>query len=100
MANVLKSNTWFIDTASATPIKGASGTQVLVSALEFSGYAASTDKAVVKGNDGKGGTPYIITTLQGNTTLSPISTNFGKPVWMMDLAVTTLSSGQVTVYVA
>lgn len=96
MANNIATNTWHVDTASANPVKSGDG-PVYVSALEFSGYASPTDEAIIKGTDAAGNT-FTITTLQGHSDLAPVSTNFGKGVWMRKLAVTTLTAGQVTVY--
>lgn len=99
MANNIATSTWHLDTASASPIKTDGSGRVFVSALEFSGYAAGTDKAIFKATDAAGN-QFIVTTLQGGTDLKPVSTNFGKPVWMMGLALTTLTSGIATVYVS
>lgn len=106
MANNLATNTWKIDTPSATPVSLMPTNTILgtnpqgpiyVSALEFSGYASATDEAVVTATDSAGNT-FNVATMVGHADLSLVSTNFGKPVWIRNLAVPTLTSGQVTVY--
>lgn len=99
MANNIATSTWKLDTASASNIKSDGSGRVLVSALEFSGYGAETDRAIFSATDAAGNT-FVVTVLQGNASLSPVSTNFGKSVWMMGLKLTTLTSGQATVYVS
>lgn len=96
MANNIATNVWRIDTASASPVKTGGG-PVYVSAIEFSGYAAPTDEAVVTATDAAGNT-FIVTTFQGSGDDHPISTNFGKSVWIRNLAVPILTAGQITVY--
>jgi hypothetical protein len=96
MANNIATNVWRIDTAGASPVKTGGG-PVYVSALEFSGYAVATDRAVVTATDAAGVT-FNVCVLQGNADLSPISTNLGKAVWIRGLAVPTLTAGQVSVY--
>lgn len=98
MANNIKTNTWFLDTASASVIKSDGSGRTFVSALEFSGYAAPTDQAVFSVTDASGAT-VVAVVLQGNADLTPVSTNFGKSVWMMGLKLTTLTAGHATVYV-
>ncbi len=104
MANNIATNTWKIDTPSANPVKSVGSgpfntgaTSVYVSAIEFSGYAAATDKAVITATDAAGNT-FTFLTLDGDADLTAQTTSFGKGVWIRNLAVPTLTSGIVTVF--
>lgn len=107
MANNIATNTWHIDTPSASAVKPTTTTQngpfniggatVFVSALEFNGYASATDQAIVSATDTAGNT-FNVFVAQGKPDLSPVSTNFGKGIWIRSLTVPVLSSGFLTVY--
>lgn len=102
MANNFGTNVWRIDTPSANPVMqtaGFAGRACLVSQLEFSGYAAPTDECVFTCTDAQGNT-FVVATFQGKPDLSPVSSNFGKPVWMRGLAVSVLTSGIAGIYQA
>lgn len=92
MANNLVRTPWVIDTASATTIKSG---RTWVNAFVFSGYAAGTDKAIIKDAT----RAIVLYTLDGNADLSPIVISFGKAVDIQSIAVTTLSSGILTIHV-
>lgn len=104
MANNIATNTWYIDTPSALPVKSIGtgpfnlgATSVFVSALEFEGYASSTDECIVTATDAAGNT-FNVFVAPGHADLTPVSTNFGKGVWFRNLAVPVLSAGHLTVY--
>lgn len=104
MSNNIATNTWHIDTPSASPVKSTGsgpfdtgGATIFVSALEFNGYAAPTDECIVTATDTAGNT-FNIFVSQGKPDLSPVSTNFGKGIWIRSLAVPVLSAGFLTVY--
>lgn len=107
MANNISTNTWRVDTPSSDPVKPSTttqngpfnvgGTGVYVSAIEFNGYASPTDEAIVTATDAAGNT-FNFFQAQGGADGKPVSTNFGKGVWVRNLAVPVLSSGWITVY--
>ncbi len=95
MANNIAGRPWVIDTASATVIKSGN---VYVKALVFSGYAAAVDQCVITADDGSGNR-IVVCTLQGQADLGAISFNEGAQYWLREIAVTVLTSGQLSVFV-
>lgn len=94
MANNLATNTWKIDTASATTVKVG---LVKVNSLEFSNYGGAGDEAIITATDAAGNIVPIVN-FRGDANGDVKNTSFGESVWMRNLAVPTLTSGQVTVY--
>lgn len=95
MANNIGGNPWVLDTAGVGVIKPG---LVYVRAIVFSGYAAATDQAILTANDGRGNR-ITVATLDGDADLSAQSYNEGASYWLRDLALTTLTSGQVSIFV-
>lgn len=98
MANNIGGRPWVIDTASPDVIKSGN---VRVKALVFSGYASPADQCIVTANDGNGAgaSRITVTTLQGAADLSAVSFNEGAEYWLRELAVPTLTSGVLQVFV-
>lgn len=89
MANQIGPNPWMLDTASATPV--FTGYMDVVQ-FEFSGYALDTDSFEIKDANGKS-----VWKGNGEADLSPVRS--GKIGWIKGLALTTLSSGVMYVYI-
>lgn len=98
MANNIGGRPWVIDTASADIIKTGN---VYVKGFAFSNYAAATDQCIITGSDGNGAGASRITVLvlEGNSALSSVDVNLAMPIWVRDIAVTTLTSGQLSVFI-
>lgn len=95
MANNIAGRPWVIDTASSDVIKPG---LVYVKSLVFNGYTDAAHKCIVTFNDGSGNR-LTLCTFDGQADLGPVSFNEGSPFWVRDIAVTTLDSGQLSVFV-
>lgn len=95
MANNISGLPWVIDTAGAGIIKPG---LVFVKSLVFNGYTDASHQCIVTGADGSGNR-IIVCTFDGQADLGPVSFNEGNPFWLRDIAVTTLGSGQLSVFV-
>lgn len=107
MANKFTRNPWIIDTAVAypgglvrtllqtPPGQGPTGFAPLcILAFTFSGYATgNTDQAVFVDADGT-----IFLTLQGTADKGAVGLTFPLPFFIDNFAVTTITSGRVSVY--
>jgi hypothetical protein len=109
MANKLTRNPWVIDTASATYLRtqlqtlgGApaytQGTPnsgpIRILAIMFSGYTSgNTDQAIFKDEDGT-----VFLTLNGITDKAAVGIVFARRFSIQNLAVTTLTSGIVSIF--
>lgn len=94
MANKISSRQWFLDTPRAfgTPGSVLWKSNLAVIGVEFSGYAAQTDKCILK--DRNGG---IVWSGTGSTGLQPV--RMGNIGWVDGLCLDTLGSGLCVVYI-
>jgi hypothetical protein len=95
VANDLSGRPWVVDTPSATTIHAL---QTYVKSIVFSGYASATDEAIVTELTAAGNTRNVCS-LQGKADLSPVYFTLGAPFWCRNIAVPTLTSGQVSIFV-
>jgi hypothetical protein len=95
MANNISGLPWVIDTAAGTVIKSG---LTYVKSLVFNGYSDAAHQCIVTGADGSGNR-ITVCTFDGQADLGPVSFNEGNPFWLRDIAVTTLGSGRLSVFV-
>lgn len=95
MANDLSGRPWAVDTPSATTIHPL---QCYVKGITFSGYASAADQAIISFLSPAGNTD-VLCNMQGHTDLSPVFFDLGLPIWVRNIAVPTLTSGKVSIFV-
>lgn len=95
MPNDLSGRPWVVDTANAATIHSGNA---YVKGIVFSGYASAADEAVITFKAASGAT-NILVTLQGKADLSPVHPDLALPIWVRDIAVSVVTSGQVSIFV-
>jgi hypothetical protein len=95
MANDLSGRPWYVDTPSATTLHPL---QTFVKSIVFSGYASAADQAIITELTPAGNTK-VVCTLQGKADLSPVYFTLGAPFWCRNIAVPTLTSGHVDIFI-
>jgi hypothetical protein len=95
MANDLSGRPWVVDTASAATIHALNA---YVKGIVFSGYASAADEAIITFLAPSGNT-NVLAVLQGKPDLSPVHPDLALPIWVRNIAVPTLTSGKVSIFV-
>ena len=91
MANKLAQNPMYIDTPSSTPIVT---TKYKLKHIEFVGYGADTDSAIVTNQNGN-----TITELLGSSAGGDGVVRTGNIGWVDGIVVPTLTAGAVLIFV-
>lgn len=109
MANNLTKNPWVLDTQSNNYIRSGTTTPaptglsqasqsmgpIAIATIIFSGYSTgNTDQAILTDEDG-----IVFATLNGNSDKTAVGFSIGMPFRKWDFALTTLTSGKVSVFV-
>lgn len=94
MANKIGRTPWIIDTANANSVAPYPVNPVWVTSLVFSGYGTAGAQCVVEDSRG------AIVRFVGTVDLEPITVSFPAPQPITGLKVTTLDSGQLSVFLA